>query len=148
MQRQTYRHGLGICCHGLKGTQMHTTVVGRRGTPSFMGTCERSKSQQRHFPQGSHASLRHKNWVKGKIVLTAGQREPEGGDWDSCTRTPKAVILLTVPTGPIKGENGGAVSARESRYLQDGGATRGVNWRCTNISCYLSLNGNLRGGTR
>ena len=52
------------------------------------------------------------------------ERAREGG-WDSCTRTPKAVILLTVPTGPIKGENGGAVSAGEGRYLQDGGPREG-----------------------
>ena len=61
--------------------------------------------------------------MKRKIVLTAGQREP--GGWDSCKRTPKAVILLTVPTGPIKGETGGAVSTGESRYLQDGGPREG-----------------------
>ena len=41
----------------------------------------------------------------------------------------------------------GSIHWRE-QILTGWGATRGVNWRCTNISCDLSLNGNLRGNTR
>ena len=85
------------------------------------------RGESHHFHVTSNkvstTSLRNENQSERKTVQAAGQRGPNGGLGQLLNT--QAVILLTVPSGPIKGETGGAVPTEEGRYLQDGGPLEG-----------------------
>ena len=99
-----------------------------------------------HYNDTSSKDLTPAYWVKRKIVLTAGQREP--GGWGQLQKDTQSSDPADSTHRTNQGRDWrGSIHWRE-QILTGWGATRGVDWRCTNISCYLSLNGNLRGGTR